>query len=381
MKKISKKKKIVAISLFAVVIVGGFIGIKLNKPSEEEVTYTEATAKKQNISTYYSYDGNIEAGKSQIVYSTGVYTVKNLDVKVGDTVEEGQILVEYDNDSQNNVSSAKSSLSLAQISLNSAKTDLERMEELYAIGGISKQEYEKAQDGLATAQIQLEQSQANYDTAIENQNDFIVKSKISGEVISVSADEGDELKSGDQVLEIVSYDSLEVPIVIDEYDMKKLQEGMEAIVTISSTGKRVNGAITELSKKATVSEGVSYFDGTISLESAEDINVGMSVEITVIISNVENVIAVPMEAIQYDEEYKTFVYLKDMTKQYVEVGENNGILVEIKSGLSDDDIVMVASKSESTTGNVMMPGMGGGMRTGGGQKTGAPNDGGARGPQ
>lgn len=357
MKKISKKKKII-IGLLVLLILAGVIGIKISKSSTGEIEYKETTAKTRDITTYYSYDGNVEAGKSQSVYSKGVYTVENLYVEVGDLVQEGDLLVDYDNDSQSSLTSAQASLSSAQISLKSAQVNATRTAELYKIGGVSTKENEEAQDNLTKAQIQLTQSQANYDTAVENQSDYSVQAKASGEVISVSVDEGDDLKSGDEVLEIVSYDSLEVPIVIDEYDMKILEEGMQAIVTISSTDEKVKGTITELSKKATVSDGVSYFNGIISLDSSENISVGMSVEITVIISNIENVVAVPMAAIQYDENYDTYVYLENMTKQNVEVGENNGIFVEIKSGISDGDIVMVASESESAQGGIMMPGMG-----------------------
>lgn len=89
MKKKRKKKKIV-ISVICVAVVAAALLMAL---SPKRLAYDEEAAKKGDITTYYSFNGNIEAKEKQTVMSDKMMQVHTLYVKEGDTVKEGDALL------------------------------------------------------------------------------------------------------------------------------------------------------------------------------------------------------------------------------------------------------------------------------------------------
>lgn len=317
--------------------------------NKQSVVYKEGEVSRQNLSSYYSYDGYIEAGKSQSVYAKTVGTIQSIPVTMGQMVEEGDLLVSYDNNSSASLAQAQASLSSTQLSYNTAKTNSSRMAELYAIGAISTEEYESAQNSVSSAQIQLSSAQTSYSAAAESAAEENIYAKFVGMVVYINADEGDDVNSGTEVMKVISYDDLEINISIDEYDMASLSEGQKATVTVNSTGEVVQGEVSQLSRQATVTNGVSYFSGVISVEPSQSLSVGVSVEVTINISDAKNVLCVPVGCIQYDENDATYVFDKNMEAQYVELGISTALYVEILSGLNEGDIVMEAIISSDST--------------------------------
>jgi HlyD family secretion protein len=59
----------------------------------KRVSYESVTAKTGDITTYYSFSGNIQAKNRQTVMSEKVMQVSELEVKEGDTVKEGDLLM------------------------------------------------------------------------------------------------------------------------------------------------------------------------------------------------------------------------------------------------------------------------------------------------
>ena len=88
LKKSNKKKKII-IGVVCVLIVALIWGLK-SRPKEEQ--YDEETAKTQDVTTYYSFSGNIESKDNQIVFSKNMLPIKKLYVKEGDSVKKGDVL-------------------------------------------------------------------------------------------------------------------------------------------------------------------------------------------------------------------------------------------------------------------------------------------------
>lgn len=367
-KKGRKKKKLIIISVLAGVVCAASIFALAGKDDKGKLTYEEAEAAMQDISSYYSFDGVISSAETQTVYTPNLMTVDELYVSVGDLVEEGDLLVTYKQENSTALLQAQTSLSSAQLNLTTAKNNLDRIAALYEKGGVSMEEYESAQNSYTTAQLNLTQAQANYQSTEDSLEDYSVYAKVSGMVVSVSADSGEELNSGSEVMEIISYEDLEIEITIDEYDMSELSEGQEALITINSTGEQVSGYISELSRKATVQNGISYFSGTVKLnEGSDSVSVGTSAEVKITTSDAGEVLAVPVGAVQFNEELGAYVLVKDgskMTETAVETGESNGIFVEILSGIKEGTVVMVPTYNNTSDENTdMSGGMPGGMVT------------------
>jgi len=344
-KKLSKKKKIIiVVSILALIAV--VAAVVMMPKATKTVATTEAKAAYQDISTYYSYEGNIDAAEGQIVYASNMYPVKKFYVSEGDQVKKGQTLLDYDNTNINtSITSAQASLSSSQLAVTTAETNASRLTVLYNDGAVSMQEYESAINSLASAKNQLTQSQANYQSIMNQKDETSKKAQVDGEVIEIDVTENESVTTGTKILEIVNYDTLQVSVKVDEYDVGFLAEGQNAEITVNALNEMVKGTVTKISKKADVVNGVSYFPTIITFDKPDNLRVGMSVVAKITVSSAKNVITVPYDAIQFDASNKTYVQYKDsngdLNRAYVVLGINNGELVEIKSGIKEGTTIMV----------------------------------------
>lgn len=88
-KRKSKTKKRVVLIIAVIVVLAVVAGIVL-KP--KATNYKSVEAKTGNISTYYSFSGNVETKNRQTVLAEKVMQISDIKVKEGDLVKEGDVL-------------------------------------------------------------------------------------------------------------------------------------------------------------------------------------------------------------------------------------------------------------------------------------------------
>lgn len=177
-----------------------------------------------------------------------------------------------------------------------------------------------------------------------------IKAAIDGEVANVYIDVNAQLMPGSKLFDIVDYDNLQLKVLIDEYDLPAVSEGKDATVTIKALNKDIHGKFADISKEGTYSNGVTFFNATITLDKDSEIKVGMSAEAKVLNKSVKNVITLPMTAIQFDDQNNPCVYVKEgrkLIRSDLELGLTDGVIVEVKSGLATKEIVIVPKGNAS----------------------------------
>ncbi len=280
-----KKKKsrkwlgwIIAGLVFIIVIV-------LSSQKEESINYDSITAMVEDVTTYYSFSGNIEAKNKESVVLTAMNQIDTIEVSEGDQVKKDEVLF----------------------------TTLQGSE---------------------------------------------VKASIDGEVANIYVTEGDVVTAGTIIMDLTDYSNLQVKVKVDEYDVKSVEVGKEAIVTINALDKEVKGTVSHLSKEAQSLNGVSYFVATIDLNEDSELRVGMSTEVKMVNESVTDVIVIPMNALQFDYTNLPYVYYRNnqgevMTKT-VELGITDGTLVEVISGLEEGEEILIPKTIEFMTPFDMM---------------------------
>lgn len=232
-----------------------------------------------------------------------------------------------------------------------------------------KNALDKAQESLESAQSKLESTQDSYDN-------YTITAPISGQVIAKNFKVGDNITKNTSNTTVLAtiYDlsSLTFEMSIDELDIRKVKVGQKVAVTADAfEGQSFSGTVTNVSLESTYSNGVSTYPVTVTLDETGDLLPGMNVDGVITLEEANDVLAIPVDSLMRGNR----VYVKDetVTEQQgpvpagfrsveVETGLTNDSYVEIKSGLSEGDVVYVA---ESTASNVnsfmMMPAGGGGM--------------------
>jgi multidrug efflux pump subunit AcrA (membrane-fusion protein) len=170
---------------------------------------------------------------------------------------------------------------------------------------------------------------------------------------------------------IVLPDKLEMTVAIDELDISAIKEGQEADVTFDALeGQSFSGVVTEVADSADTSSGVASYSATLVLDKSEGILPGMSATATIVKEKKENVITIPLDAVQqYGDDL--FVYTQvaeDGTLSgavKIETGLSDGAVTEVTSGLDEGTVVYYAPTTDDANSSFRMGGgfMGGGAVT------------------
>jgi len=289
-------------------------------------------------------------------------------------------------DAQDRVADAQEALATAKENLADLQAGPDELELTQANNKVAKAEYNlaKAQEaadeiaaGPSEKNVQL--AQAKYDAAVATLEEAqlaldsaTMVAPFDGTIVSVGAEEGDEVSSGTTIVTLADLNDLRVVASIDETEITKISVGMEATITFDSlTGQTFTGKVLEIPLESTLSNNVVTYEVPVSLEGAEDADVrsGMTANITFVTGQKQNVLVLPLLAVQ-ESDSGTVVTLSDGTTTPVEIGIDNGSYVEIVAGLNAGDQVMVSydtsdEEEETSTGSSLLGGVSIGVSGGG----------------
>ena len=162
-------------------------------------------------------------------------------------------------------------------------------------------------------------------------------------------------------------DVVTLAVEIDELDILSVQPGQEAVIVFNALPERQYiGTISKIAASSHSQSGVAKYTVGISLAKDPLIKIGMNATATINIQNKEDILTLPVEALQ-ELGGRVFVYtVKDETtgvlsgEKEVRTGISDGIIVEIVNGLAEGEIVFYPLKA-SGGGNSFGFGLRGGM--------------------
>ena len=183
------------------------------------------------------------------------------------------------------------------------------------------------------------------DNVVIYENGTRVKSPRDGTVSDLYINAGDSFRAGEALFRVADYAHPKIIIRVDEYDISAMKKGLAVTVNVLSTGAVIEGEITRIAQEATVSGDLAYYETEITLPQDGTLAMGLTVEVLVPRQSVRNATTVSMNAIQYNDDDKPFVYVYDtngkLAMQPVKLGINNGTIVEITEGLRSGETVLV----------------------------------------
>ena len=252
---------------------------------------------------------------------------------------------------------------------------------------------------VTDAESSLKDAQLSYDRTAKQLDSYEIKAPISGTVVTKNVKAGDTLDNSNtnsQALAVI-YDltSLKFEMSIDETEVDQVAVGQEVTITADAVpGESYTGIIEKVGIDGTSENGVTTYPVTVTVTDYGNLLPGMNIDAEIIVSKAENVLSVPINAVQRGN----IVYVRgDKTDENdsapegyksvtVETGLSDDSYVEIVSGLSESDKIKNDNIETNNTNmtmetqtqmNGMSGGMGGGM--GGGGMGGAPSGGGGGG--
>ena len=225
-------------------------------------------------------------------------------------------------------------LQSAAAQLAQAKAQLDKLENTP-----SEEDVEVARAQVRQAEIALEQARLNLENAT-------LKAPFDGLVTSVNVEVGQFVGAGTPVVTLVDLSSLEIRADVVEVDVSRLEEGQPVKIVFDAMPDRTyRGRIKRIGYVGQAIQGVVLFPVTVSIENPdEDVRVGMTANLEVIVGQARDVPVVPNSAIRY-REGKQVVLVKrgeEVVPVRVEVGLAGETVSEIRGGdLREGDEVVV----------------------------------------
>lgn len=211
---------------------------------------------------------------------------------------------------------------------------------------------------------------AEGDKLMRMSNGNTIEADFDGKVNTISVEEGDEVSAGTTLIQIADFEHMKVTLRVDEYDIGDVSVGQSCSVTVTSTEKAFTSEIASIDYISASNGSVAYYSATAYVTVDEGTYPGMQVTVSIPQSEATDVVILKADAISFDATNQAYVWMKDendeLQQVYIETGVSNGNYVEIKSGLSDGDVVYVEVEVDTSSGGMFASMFGGQEFTGGG---------------
>ena len=147
-------------------------------------------------------------------------------------------------------------------------------------------------------------SQMSYNTV----EDIFASDSSSAESTEATVLSTSEYSTDVALFTISPDDTMTLNVSVDELDINSVEIGQEAAITFDAIeDKEFTGEVTEIGNTASVSGGVAKYTVSVSVPKDEQMKQGMNASATVTIENRENVITIPVNALQ-EKGDRVFVY-------------------------------------------------------------------------
>ncbi|MER2181742.1 MAG: HlyD family efflux transporter periplasmic adaptor subunit [Desemzia incerta] len=186
-----------------------------------------------------------------------------------------------------------------------------------------------------------------------------IEANFSGTVTAVNATEGEpdtSTQTGTPAVVLADLSQLEVAIQLTKTDAPLVKADQTA--TLTSGDQTYSGKVSKVDPVATSTPGATgntqLLNAVVSFdENPEDLIAGFDIDVEITTNTSENAMTIPIEALVYDNNNEPFVYTveNDVIKSKpVEIGIQSATKVEVLSGLSADEMVVLSPSEDVKNG-------------------------------
>jgi membrane fusion protein (multidrug efflux system) len=306
------------------------------QPPPEAVT--SVVAKQEHWPATMSVIGSMEAVHGVMVSADLPGTVARINFESGQSVRQGDVLVELDTRQE------RAQLAALEAQRDLAKVNFARMQKLVDEGVISRQEYDQA----TASQKQTEANVGEIRATIERKT---IRAPFSGILGIRKANLGQYLAAGNPIVQLQSLNPIYVDFGVPQQVGTQVRPGNNVRVTAQDpAGKEFTGRVSALD--SVVDEATRNVQVQATLANPEGkLKPGMYVQVEMKFGASRQAITVPASAISYAP-YGDSVFvitdLKDpkgqtyrgVRQQFVKINGSRGDQVAIDSGLNPGDEIV-----------------------------------------
>lgn len=352
---------VVALILFAVISGGGEAPAEDdNAPAESSVLQLNAsevtTAQPGRLQQSVRVTGTLSPVSTTVLSARVNAPVAEVLVRSGDAVEAGDTLVRMETDDLSialNQQRANARSTEANLAL--ARSQLARDSSLGQRGLTTESSLESQRAQVAALEANLEAQQLAVRSAERALANATVTAPVAGRVTSRSVEEGQYVSTGTPLMTLVDLSTMEVAANVPLRAIDRVQPGQTALVQVDGIGdERFVGQVDRVNPVA--ENGTRTAPVYITVPNPDErLRGGMFVGVEIVVNEVTQALAVPVDAVRQDDQGQYLLTLDndELVRTAVETGErwDGGESVAISAGLNAGDRYVSAPLPELQAGD------------------------------
>ncbi|HKJ82451.1 MAG TPA: efflux RND transporter periplasmic adaptor subunit [Mariprofundaceae bacterium] len=232
--------------------------------------------------------------------------VQTIYADFNDKVKKGQVLLRLNpsllqaqlNQSRANAANARASLDLA-------RANEKRSQELYDKRYVSRQSLDTAIQAMRSAEAQLDQAEAQVRSDAINLNYTVIRSPVAGVVVSREVDAGQTVAASFQTPTLfkIAQDltHMQIDSSFAEADIGGIRVGQNARFTVDAyPGRTFTGRVRQIRLDPTTESNVVTYNVVIDVDNSKgDLLPGMTAYVNVTTAELKDVVSVPNAALRF----------------------------------------------------------------------------------
>ncbi len=198
---------------------------------------------------------------------------------------------------------------------------------------------------VATARARVEAAQAIVDQ-------LVIRAPFAGEVLAIHYLPGDPVSQTQSAVVLANRSELHIDVSVDETDITSLAAGNPVTITFDPIQDlELPGTVAQINPVGQTVQGLVRYTVRVDLSEIDPrVLLGMTADVSIVTGSQRGVLAVPLEAVQSDDEGEYVNRIRaDGTSERVpvETGEVQDGLVLIRGSLSAGDTVQIPAPQEA----------------------------------
>jgi HlyD family secretion protein len=301
--KISKN---VLIGILVLLVVGAAIWWLMPKKASAEGRYTTVALEHGAITQSVAANGTLNPVVLVSVGSQVSGIVQKLYADFNGKVKAGQVLLELDPTlTRAQLQQSEANLSSAQASMDLANANEERARGLFAQEYVTRQDLDVAVQAMKATKAQFDVAQAQVVRDKRNLDNTVIRSPVSGVVVSRLVDVGQTVAASLQspTLFTIAQDlsHMQIDTSYAEADIGNIRVGQQAAFRVDAFPNRTfHGEVKQVRLNPTTQQNVVTYDVVVSVENEDQaLMPGMTAYVNIVVAERKDVLMVPNAALRF----------------------------------------------------------------------------------
>ena len=363
------KKSVTIITLvFITVTFAGAMYYLYSKNQEDPVVYNTEKPSKQSIVNKTVATGSILPMEEVLIKPNISGVIDEIYVEAGDLVKANDLIAKIKViPNLSSLNQSRNAIDQAKITLDDEKRKYDRQKSLFEKGVISKQDLERFEVTFKQAEQAYEAARQNYDIVktgstkgLGSSANTLIRSTVPGMILELPVEVGNQViqsnnfNEGTTIAALADVNRMIFEGKVDESEVGKIKEGYPLEITVGAIENATFDAVLDyIAPKGKLENGAIQFEikGTLQKQDSTFIRAGLSANASIILARADSVLTIKEALVQFDDESKSpYVEVKTGEKEFerrdITLGISDGIQVEVKEGLSEDDEIKIWNKME-----------------------------------